>query len=53
MGLILLPWVICYNLVKIHLVVIEVLSLSCSVLLSVKADGNHLAVPNCKKIKMA
>ena len=39
--------------VKIHLPVIEILSFSSSVLLLVKADGDHLAVPNCKKIKMA
>ena len=40
--------------VKIHLVVIEILSFSCSVLLLVNADGDHFAVPNCKKkIKMA
>ena len=51
MGLILRTWVFCHNLVKIHLVVIEILSFSCSVLLLVKADGNHLAVPNCKKKK--
>ena len=52
MGLISLTWVFCHNLVKIHLVVIEILSLSCSV--QVKADGVHLALPNCKyKIKMA
>ena len=31
-----------------YLVVIVLLSLSCSVLLLVKADGDHLAVPNCK-----
>ena len=37
------------NLVKNHLMVIEILSFSCSVLLLVKADGNDLAVPNCKK----
>ena len=49
MGLISLTWVFCHNLVKIHLVVIEILSFSCSVLLLVKADGNHLAVPICKK----
>ena len=54
MGLISLTWVFCHNLVKIHLVVIEILSFSCSVLPLVKADGDHLAVPNCKKkIKMA
>ena len=35
------------------LLVIEKLSFSCSVLLLVKADGDHLAVPNLKKIKMA
>ena len=40
-----------YNLVKIHLEVNEILSFSCSVLLLVKADGDHLAVPNCKKKK--
>ena len=49
MGLISLTWVFCHNLVKINLVVIEILSLSCSVLLLVKADGNHLTVPNHKK----
>ena len=53
MGLISLNWVFCHNLVKIHLVVIEILSFSCSVLLLVKADGNLFPVPNCKKIKMA
>ena len=31
--------------------VIEILSISCSVLLLVKADDNHLAVPNLKKSK--
>ena len=51
MGLISLTWVFCYNLVKIHLMVIEILSFSCSVLLLAKADGNHLAVPNCKITK--
>ena len=49
MGLISLTWVFCHNLVKIHLVVIEILSFSCSMLLLVKADGDYLAVPNCKK----
>ena len=49
MGLISNTWVFCHNLVKIHLVFIEKLSFSCSVLLLVKADGDHLAVPNCKK----
>ena len=44
----LLTWVFCHDLVKIHLVVIEILSFSCSVLFLVMADGNHLAVPNCK-----
>ena len=33
MGLISLTWVFCHNLVKSHLVVIEILSFSCSVLL--------------------
>ena len=49
MGLILLTWVFCHNLVKIHSVVVEILSFTCSVLVLVKADGDHLAVPNCKK----
>ena len=53
MGLISVTEVFCHNLVKIHLVVFEILSFSCSVLLLVKANGDHLAVPNCKKIKMA
>ena len=51
MDLISLTWIFCHNLVKIHLEVIEILSFSCSVLLLVKADGDHLAVPNCKKNK--
>ena len=51
MGLISLKWVFCHNLVKINLVVIKILSFSCSVLLLVKADGDRLAVPNCKKKK--
>ena len=49
MGLILLTWVFCHNLIKIHLVVNEILSFSCSVVLLVKADGNHLAAPNGQK----
>ena len=49
MGLILLTWVFCHNLVKFHLVVIEILSFSCSVLLLVKGDGDHLAVQIAKK----
>ena len=49
MGLISLTWVFCLNLVKIHLVVIEILLYYCSVLFLVTADGNHLAVPNCKQ----
>ena len=48
MGLISLACVFCHNLVKSHLVVLEILSFSCSVLIFVKADGDHLAVPNCK-----
>ena len=36
MGLISLTWVFCHNLVKIHLVPIEILSFSCFVLLLVK-----------------
>ena len=51
MGLISLTWVFCHNLVKIHLMVTEILSFSYSVLLLVKADGDHLALPNCKKKK--
>ena len=53
MGLISLTWVFTSNLVKIHSVVIEILSFSSSVLLLVKAGGDHFAVPNCKTIKMA
>ena len=53
MGLISLTWIFCQNLIKIDLVVNEILSFSCSVVLSVNADGDHLAVPNCKKINMA
>ena len=49
MGLISLTWVFWLSLVKIHLVVIEILPSSCSVLFLVTADDNHLAVPNCKK----
>ena len=52
MGLISLTCVFCHNLVKIHLVIIEILSFSCSVVFLVMADGNHLAMPDCKKIKM-
>ena len=53
MGLISLTWVFCHNLVNIHLVVIEILSFLCSALFSLKEDGDHLAVTNCKKSKMA
>ena len=49
MGLLSFTWVFCHNLVKSHVVVIQILSFSCSVLFLVKADGNHLAMPNCKK----
>ena len=49
MGPISLTWVFCHNLVKLHFVVIGIMSFSCSVLLLVKADSDHLAVPNCKK----
>ena len=49
MGLISLTWVFCHNMVQIHLEVIEILSFSCFVLLLVKADANHLAVPNCRQ----
>ena len=49
MGLISLTWVFCHNFVKIHLEVIEILSLYCSVLLLKKPDGDHLEVPNCQK----
>ena len=52
MGLISLTWIFCHNLVKTHSEVIEIFSFSCPVLLLVKADGDHLAVPNCKKAKM-
>ena len=53
MGLISLTWIFCQNLIKIYLVVNKILSFSCSVLLSVKADGDHLAMPNCKKVNIA
>ena len=53
MGLISLTWVFCHNLVQIHLVVIEIFSFSCSVLLLEKADGDHLAVQIANKIKLA
>ena len=49
MGLISLTRALCHDLVKIHLVVIEILSFAHSMLLIVKADGDHLAVPNRKK----
>ena len=49
MGMISLAWVFCHNLVKIHLVAIAILSFSCSVILLVNADGDHLVVSNCKK----
>ena len=52
MALISLTWVFCHNLVKIHLVVIiDILSFSCSVLLYLTADGDHLEVKNCKNKK--
>ena len=35
----------------IYLVVMEILSFSCFELFLVTADGDHLAVPNCKKSK--
>ena len=41
------------NLVKIHLVVIQILTFSCSALFLVTANGGHLGMPNYKKIKMA
>ena len=49
MGLISLTWAFCHNFVKIHIEDTGILSFSCSVLLFVKADGDRLAVPNCKK----
>ena len=39
------------NLVKIHYVVIEILSFSCSALFLVTANGDHLGMPNCRKSK--
>ena len=51
MGLILFTWVFCHNLVKIHLLVIEILSFSCSVLLVVKADATILQCQIEKKSK--
>ena len=51
MGLISLTWEFCLNLVKIYCVVIVILLFLYSVLFLATADGNHLAVPNCKNIK--
>ena len=42
MGLISLTWVFCHNLVKLHFVVIKILSFPCSMLFSVMADAEHL-----------
>ena len=39
------------NFIKIHSAVIQILSFSCSVLFLVMANGGHLGMPNCKKIK--
>ena len=39
MDLISLTWVFCHNLVKIHFVVFEILSFSCSVLLLVSCSA--------------
>ena len=50
MGLISVTWVFASILSKsilYDLVVIEILSVSCSVLFLVKADGDHFVVPNC------
>ena len=41
------------NLVEMHSGVIEILSFSPSVLFLVMANGGHLGMPNCKKIKTA
>ena len=49
MDLISLTWVFCHNLVKTNLVAIGILSFSWLVIFLVTADGDHLAVPNCKK----
>ena len=51
MGLISPTWVFCHDLVKIHLVILEILCFSCSVLFLVTADGDHLELPNCKRSK--
>ena len=51
MGLISLTWVFCHNLVKIHLVVIERLSFSCSVLLLVRQMATILQCQIAKKEK--
>ena len=50
MSLILLTWVFCNNLVKIHSVVVEILSFSCSVLLLVKPQSHRTKFPlrQCK-----
>ena len=41
------------NLVKIHSVVIQILSFSCFNVILVTTDGGHFGMPNCKKIKIA
>ena len=51
MSLISLTWVFCHNLVKIHLVVIEILSFLCSVLLLVKQMATILQCQIAKKKK--
>ena len=39
------------NFIKIHSGVTEILSVSCFVLFLVTADGGHLRMPKCKKLK--
>ena len=51
MGLISHTWVFCHNLFKIHLVVIEILSFSCSELFSVMAVATILQCQIAKKKK--
>ena len=49
MGRIKLTRVFCHNLVIIYFVIVEILSFLFSVLFLVTEDGDHLAMPNCKK----
>ena len=51
MGLMSLTWVVCHNVVKIHLVVIEILSFSCFVLFLLTGRWRPSCSAKCKKSK--